>query len=83
MGRTSTLYMTRKDKMHEGYVSWNFHIPTDIDDELRVEAVKKRIRFSDMAILAFREYFSGQRLINRKYLRKLYPGLISEIIPCQ
>ena len=55
-GSTSTLGMTRKDKMREGYVSRNFHIPMDIDDELRMEAVKKRIRFSEIAILPFRQY---------------------------
>jgi hypothetical protein len=49
--------ITRKDEMREGYVARNFHIPTDIDDKLRMEAVKKRIRFSDMAIVAFTEYF--------------------------
>jgi hypothetical protein len=43
--------------MKEGYVARNFHIPTDIDDRLRMEAVRRKIRFSDMAILAFREYF--------------------------
>jgi hypothetical protein len=49
--------MTRKDKMREGYIARNFHIPTDVDDRLRMEAVKKRLRFSDMAIVAFRGYF--------------------------
>jgi hypothetical protein len=48
--------MTRKDQMREG-----FDIPNDIDDELRMEAVKTHIRFSDMAILAFRKYLQGGR----------------------
>ena len=48
--------MTRKDEMREGYVARTFHIPIDIDDKLRMEAVKQRVRFSDMAITAFRKY---------------------------
>ena len=48
--------MTRKDQMKEGFVARTFHIPTDIDDKLRMEAVEKRIRFSDVAILAFKEH---------------------------
>jgi len=51
--------MTRKDQMREGYVSRNFHIPIDVDDELRMEAVKKRIRFSDIAIAAFTHYLQA------------------------
>ena len=47
--------------MREGYVARNFHIPINIDDKLRMEAVKKRIRFSDMAIVAFREYFKEDK----------------------
>ena len=55
------LDMTRKDEMREGYVARNFHVPINIDDKLRMEAVKKRIRFSDMAIVAFREYFKEDK----------------------
>jgi len=51
--------MTRKDKMKVGYVARTFHIPNDIDDELRMEAVKKRVRFSDVAIASFRKYLRG------------------------
>jgi hypothetical protein len=53
--------MTRKDQMREGFVARTFHIPIDIDDELRMEAVRKRMRFSDMAILAFRKYLQCGR----------------------
>ena len=53
--------MTRKDQMREGFVARTFHIPIDIDDELRVKAVKTHVRFSEMAILAFREFFRGGR----------------------
>jgi len=49
--------MTRKDQMREGYVARAFHIPTDIVDELRLEAVKTHVRFSELSILAFRHYF--------------------------
>lgn len=51
--------MTRKDQMREGFVARTFHIPTDIDDELRIEAVKSHVRFSDIAILALE--FLGSR----------------------
>jgi len=44
--------------MREGFVARTFHIPKDIDDELRMEAVNTHVRFSDMAILAFREHLS-------------------------
>jgi hypothetical protein len=50
--------MTRKDKMREGFVARTFHIPNDVDDELRIMAIKNHVRFSDMAILAFREHIS-------------------------
>ena len=59
--RVCNTIMTRKDQMREGYVARNFHIPINIDDKLRMEAVKKRIRFSDMAIVAFREYFKEDK----------------------
>jgi len=39
--------MTRKDKMREGFVARNFHIPIDVDDKLRLMAVKNHVRFSD------------------------------------
>jgi len=55
-GSTYMMAMTRKDEMREGYVARTFHIPIDIDDKLRMEAVKQRVRFSDMAITAFRKY---------------------------
>lgn len=59
-GPASTLCMTRKDQMRKGFVARTFHIPVDIDDELRIEAVKKRMRFYDMVILAFREHISKE-----------------------
>jgi hypothetical protein len=57
-GRTYTTIMTRKDKMKEGFVARTFHIPVDIDDELRMMAIKDHVRFSEMAILAFKEHIS-------------------------
>jgi hypothetical protein len=50
--------MTRKDKMKEGFVARTFHIPIDIDDELRMMAIKDHLRFSEMAMVAFREHIS-------------------------
>jgi hypothetical protein len=47
-------------------VLWQGLIPIDIDDELRIEAVKKRVRFSDMAILAFRKYLQGGRYVENE-----------------
>jgi hypothetical protein len=63
MGRTYITAMTRKDEMREGFVARTFHIPIDIDDRFRMEAVKKRIRFSDMAILAFGKYLQAGRYV--------------------
>ena len=48
--RVYMMDMTRKDKMREGFVARTFHIPIEIDDELRMMAVKDHLRFSDMAI---------------------------------
>lgn len=56
--RVYIICMTRKDKMKEGFVARTFHLPEDIDDELRMMAIKDHVRFSEMAILAFREYIS-------------------------
>jgi hypothetical protein len=41
MGSTYMMGMTRKDKMREGFVARTFHIPIEIDDKLRMMAVKK------------------------------------------
>ena len=57
--RMCNTIMTRKDQMREGYVSRNFHIPIDVDERLRIEAVKKQIRFSDIATLAFEQYLQN------------------------
>ncbi|MGA9151432.1 MAG: hypothetical protein WBZ36_12715 [Candidatus Nitrosopolaris sp.] len=54
--------MTRKDKMKEGFVARTFHIPIDIDDQLRMMAIKDHLRFSEMAILAFREHISRSKV---------------------
>jgi hypothetical protein len=50
------IIMTRKDQMREGYVSRNFHLPIEVDDKLRMMAVKEHIRFSEIATLAFKHY---------------------------
>ena len=56
--RVYIVSMTRKDKMKEGFVARTFHLPQDIDDQLRMMAIKDHVRFSEMAILAFREHIS-------------------------
>ena len=48
--------MTRKDKMCEGYVLRTFHIPEDLDDRLRITAVKSRKKFSETVIQALKKY---------------------------
>jgi hypothetical protein len=58
--------MTRKDKMKEGFVARTFHIPENIDDELRMMAIKNHVRFSDMAIVAFKEHISKVKDGSRK-----------------
>jgi hypothetical protein len=50
--------MTRKDKMREGFVARTFHIPNEVDDELRMMAIKDHVRFSEMATSVFREHIS-------------------------
>ena len=50
--------MTRKDEMKKGFVARTFHLPIDIDDELRVMAIKNHARFSDEIILAIREHIA-------------------------
>ncbi|MGC2574962.1 MAG: hypothetical protein WA364_25905 [Candidatus Nitrosopolaris sp.] len=52
--------MTRKDKMREGFVARTFHIPIDIDDELRVMAIRNHVRFSDEAVSAFRKHIKAE-----------------------
>jgi hypothetical protein len=48
--------MTRKDKIREGFVARTFHIPEDLDEKLRIKAIKNRVRFSEITILALKEY---------------------------
>jgi hypothetical protein len=48
--------MTRKDEMKKGFVAHTFHLPMDLDDKLRMEAVRTHVRFSDIAISALQKY---------------------------
>lgn len=57
-------YMTSKDKMKKGFVARTVHIPIELDDTLKMMAVKNRIRFSDMAIVALKDFFSRQKEVN-------------------
>jgi hypothetical protein len=50
--------MTRKDKIRQGFVARTFHIPIEIDDGLRMIAVKNHVRFSEEATLALKEHIS-------------------------
>lgn len=53
------MYMTRKDKMRKGFVAHTFHLPIELDDKLRMMAIKNHVRFSDEAITAFERHVSG------------------------
>ena len=53
--------MTRKAEMRKGFVARTFHIPIDIDDELRVMAVKNHVKFSEEATLAFKTHISNSK----------------------
>lgn len=50
--------MTRKDKIRAGFVARTFHIPIEIDDKIRMMAIKNHVRFSDEAIVAFQSHIS-------------------------
>ena len=43
-------------------VAHTFHLPKDLEDELRMEAVKNRVRFSDVAILVIREFLLNSKV---------------------
>jgi len=59
-GRTyiTNAKMTRKDKMKEGFVANTFHLPQDLDEEIRVMAVRNHVSFSEEATQAFKEHVS-------------------------
>jgi len=44
--------MTRKDEIREGFVARTFHLPEDLDEKLRMKAIKSKVRFSDITISA-------------------------------
>jgi hypothetical protein len=52
----NTIHMTRKSEMRDGFVARTFHIPEDLDEKLRLKAVKDKVRFSEITISALREY---------------------------
>jgi len=52
------MYMTRKDKMKQGFVAHTFHLPRDLDEELRVMAGRNHVSFSEEATQAFKEHVS-------------------------
>lgn len=61
MGAGFILLMTRKDKLKKGIVARTFHIPIEIDDELRMMAIQNHVRFSDEATLALKEHISRRK----------------------
>jgi hypothetical protein len=46
----------KKDKVREGFIARSFNIPEDLDEKLRLKAVKDKVRFSDITISALKEY---------------------------
>jgi hypothetical protein len=56
MGSTCTLGMTRKNEMRKGFVARTIHIPQELDDRLKLKAIKDRVRFSDVATQALEKY---------------------------
>ena len=42
--------------MKKGFVARTFHIPEDLDQKLRIKAIKDKVRFSEITILALEEY---------------------------
>jgi ferredoxin len=56
-----TAFMKRKGRNRDGFIQRVFNIPTALDDELRMEAVRTHVRFSDIAISAFREFLGSKK----------------------
>ncbi|MGA9151770.1 MAG: hypothetical protein WBZ36_14425, partial [Candidatus Nitrosopolaris sp.] len=56
MGAGLVLLMTRKDMMKKGFVARTFHIPEGLDQKLRMEAIKNKVRFSEVTISTLEEY---------------------------
>jgi hypothetical protein len=54
--RVYVTYMTKKDKIREGFVARTFHIPEELDEQLKIKAAKTKMRFSEVTILALQEY---------------------------
>jgi hypothetical protein len=57
------------NEMRKGFVARTFHIPEDIDEELRVLAIRNHVRFSDMAILSFKHYLQALLLSSEPSLK--------------
>ena len=49
--------MPRKG-IRAGFVARSFNIPEELDEKLRLRAIKDKVRFSDIAILSFRHYLN-------------------------
>jgi hypothetical protein len=57
----TTAVVKRKDRIRDGFVAHTFHLPKELDDKLRMEAVKNRVRYSDIAITAFERFLGGNK----------------------
>jgi len=55
-GGTSNIGMLKQNKIRKGFVARSFNIPKDLDEELRLKAVKDNVRFSEITICALKEY---------------------------
>jgi len=48
--------MPRKCGIRAGFVARSFNIPEELDEKLRLKAIKDKVRFSEITISALKEY---------------------------
>src|SRR5262249_16491240 len=53
---TSNIGMPKQNRIRKGFVARSFNIPKDLDEKLRLKAVKDNVRFSEITICALKEY---------------------------
>ena len=53
-GGTSHIGMPKE--VRKGFVARSFNIPADVDEKLKLRAVKDKVRFSEITISALKEF---------------------------
>jgi len=48
--------MPKQNRIRKGFVARSFNIPADLDEKLKVRAVKDKVRFSEITISALKEF---------------------------